>query len=114
MSFMTDDSDVTNSASRLHIPRMRNFGYQDGLHFAYNSQPLRYAIFALDPRSKHPPTPTFNILRALPGLTIIERTDSDFVTWDKPMPANASQHLRRERRLLRQGRFFEKLIDALV
>jgi hypothetical protein len=48
--------------------------------------------------------------KELPDLTIIEWIDADFVTWDTPIPANASQHLLRERHRLRQRRFYESCL----
>ena len=51
--------------------------------------------------------------KELPDLTIIEWTDSDFVTWDEPMPANATPHFLRYRHLRRQEKFYQACLTHL-
>jgi hypothetical protein len=93
--------------SFISLQQDENFRLPEWISYAYHTLPLRYLVVAVDPRSKHSPTPILDLFRAeLPDLTILEWTDSDFVTWED-LPSNATPHLIRERYIHRQRRFYE-------
>jgi len=100
--------DGANSMSACLLVMDENFRLPEWISYSYHTLPLRYLIVAVDPRSKHWPTPVLDLFRKeLPDLTILEWSDSDFVSWKNPqLLVNVTRKMVRDRHRVRQLRFY--------
>ena len=90
-----------------------NFRLYEWIAYHYHVLPLRYLVVAVDARSAESPEPVIDLFRQHLNMTILMWKDSDFVTWDQPLPPDADMHAKRSRYLERQRRFLAQCVTHL-
>ncbi|KAI2506933.1 hypothetical protein MHU86_7525 [Fragilaria crotonensis] len=102
--------DMNESFSACLLVMDDNFRLYEWIAYHYHVLPLRYLVVAADSRSKNFPNAVLDVFRQQLNMTIVSWNDSDYISWDEPLRADAGVLEKKYRHQYRQRSFLAKCL----